>query len=150
VAGDQNEKISGTVSLKAGMDVEHKAGQKYAMDAGQEIHLKSGMNLVIESGTTLTLKVGGNFININSTGVYISGTTVFINSGGSAGSGAGSSPQAPTDPTEADNAEPGDTTTVSPGQPITRAQENLGSTTVSPAAAVLIAAAQSGAPFCEH
>ena len=149
VAGDQNEKISGTVSLNAGMDVEQKAGQKYAMDAGQEIHLKSGMNLVIESGTTLTLKVGGNFININPGGVFISGTMVFINSGGSAGSGAGSSPQAPKDPTEADNAQPGEVGAPPPALTVTRAAQNYGSTTVSPAAAVLMAAAQSGAPFCD-
>ncbi|MBV9504950.1 MAG: type VI secretion system tip protein VgrG [Acidobacteriia bacterium] len=150
VVGDQNEKVSGTASLNAGMDVEHKAGQNYAMDAGQEIHLKSGMNLVMESGTTLTLKVGGNFISINPSGVYISGTMVFINSGGSAGSGAGSSPQSPTDPTEADKAEPGEAATVSPGDTITHTKRDYGSTPISPAAAVLIAAAQSGVPFCEY
>jgi type VI secretion system secreted protein VgrG len=155
VKGDQNEKISGTVSLNAGMDLEQKVGSKFALDAGQEIHLKSGMNLVIETGTTLTLKVGGNFININPAGIFIKGTMVFINSGGSAGSGAGSSPQAPKDPTEADKADPGEMTTVSPPQPLTRASYSWSSTQVSPvaispAAAVLKAAAQTGAPFCEH
>ena len=150
VKGDQNEKITGTVSLNAGTDLQQKVGMKYAMDAGQEIHLKAGMNLVIESGTNLTLKVGGNFININPAGVFIKGTMVFINSGGSAGSGAGASPQAPKDPTEADKAEPGELTTVSPPQPPKRKSYSFGSTPVSPAAAVLKAAAQTGAPFCDH
>jgi type VI secretion system secreted protein VgrG len=150
VKGDQNEKITGTVSLNAGTDLQQKVGMKYAMDAGQEIHLKAGMNLVIESGTNLTLKVGGNFININPAGVFIKGTMVFINSGGSAGSGAGASPQAPKNPTEADKADPGELTTVSPPQPPKRKSYSFGSTPVSPAAAVLKAAAQTGAPFCDH
>jgi len=149
VTGDQNEKISGTVSLKAGMDLEQKVGSKCAIDAGQEIHLKAGMNLVIESGTTLTLKVGGNFININPAGVFIKGAMVFINSGGSAGSGSGASPEAPKDPTEADKAEPGEVTTVSPPPTVKRTSLSLSSTKVSPAAAVMKAAAQSGAPFCD-
>ena len=147
VTGDQNEKISGTVSLNAGMDLQQKVGTNWAMDAGQEIHLKSGLNLVIESGVNLTLKVGGNFININPAGIFISGTFVNINSGGSAGSGAGASPQVPKDPTEADNADPGQL-----GEPAAAPSPSLGRytlTTISPAAAVLRAAAQSGAAFCE-
>jgi len=149
VRGDQNEKIEGTVSLDAGMDLEQKVGQNMALEAGQEIHLKSGMNLVIETGVSLTLKVGGNFINIGPAGVYISGTMVFINSGGSAGSGAGASPDTAKLPQEADDAESGDPTTVTAPPTVTRNAVSLGSTSISPAAAVLKAAAQSGAPFCD-
>lgn len=147
ITGDQNEKVSGTVSLDAGMDLQQKVGMNCALDAGQEIHLKAGVNFVIESGTALTLKVGGNFININPAGVFISGSMVFINSGGSAGTGAGASPQAPKDPTEADQAEPGAIATLPPPQPSRVA--SVGLMTISPAAAVLKAAAQSGAPFCD-
>ena len=62
------------------------------------VHIKAGMTVVIEAGTALTLKVGGNFININPGGIFIKGTMVMINSGGAAGSGAGSNPDAPKDP----------------------------------------------------
>jgi type VI secretion system secreted protein VgrG len=147
VVGDCNEKIDGTYSLKIGSDHQQKVGSNFELDAGTEIYLKAGTNLVIESGTTLTLKVGGNFINLNSSGVYISGTMVFINSGGAAGSGAGASPTAPTAPKEADNADPGQATTVRPAD----VQPLLTDTAlqISPLAAALGAAAQSGAPFCE-
>jgi len=97
VKGDLNEKVDGTKSLTAGQNLEEKVSQNFALDAGTEIHLKAGMNLVIESGTMLTLKVGGNFINMNPAGVFISGTMVMINSGGSAGSGAGAQPGTPKD-----------------------------------------------------
>jgi type VI secretion system secreted protein VgrG len=56
----------------------------------------------------LTLKVGGNFIDINSSGISIVGTEVMINSGGAAGSGCGSSPTAPKKPDEADDGSKGD------------------------------------------
>src|SRR5205809_301076 len=99
--GAQNEKVDDTISRSAGSDIQEKAGQKYALEAGSEIHLKSGTNLVVESGVTLTLKAGSNFINIGPSGIAIQGTMVLINSGGAAGVGSGSQPQAPTDPTEA-------------------------------------------------
>jgi type VI secretion system secreted protein VgrG len=102
VKGDRNEKVDGTVSLNAGVGYQAKVGKNYALDAGTEVHVKAGMNLVIEAGTALTLKVGGNFINISPAGVFVSGTMVMINSGGSAGSGSGASPKNPRPPTEAD------------------------------------------------
>jgi type VI secretion system secreted protein VgrG len=143
VKGDQNENVDGTVSLKVGMDLQEKVGMKYALDAGSEIHLKSGLNLVVESGTTLTLKVGDNFINLNPAGVFISGTMVMINSGGAAGSGAGSSPQPPKVPSEADTAQPGEMVQLPPPKrPPTP-------TVYSPAALILKEAAQNGTPFCD-
>ena len=142
VVGDENKKVDGIVSLEAGMDIQEKAGMKHALSAGMEIHLKAGLNVVIESGTTLTLKVGGNFININPAGVFISGTMVMLNSGGAPGSGAGSSPQAPTAPTEADRAQPGERSEPpAPGRPPKP-------TAYSPAAQVLRQAAANGTPFC--
>jgi type VI secretion system secreted protein VgrG len=147
VTGDKNERVDGTVSLKAGMDMQQKVGMNYALDSGMEVHIKSGMNLVIETGATLTLKVGGNYININPGGVFITGTMVMINSGGAAGSGAGASPQAPKDPKEADKADPGQMSQPGSGSAHKPAKMKL--ETLSPAAAVLRAAAHSGAPFCE-
>ena len=147
VKGDHNQKVEGTESLKVGQNMYEKIGQNYAMDAGMEIYLNAGMNLVIESGTTLTLKVGGNFININQTGIYIKGTMVYINSGGAAGSGSGCSPESPKDPQEADNAKPGEAS----GPPIQfhKQRKVVPPSSYSPTALVLKSAAQSGAPFCE-
>jgi type VI secretion system secreted protein VgrG len=54
----------------------------------------------------LTLQGPGGFIDINAAGVVIQGTTVLINSGGSAGAGSGSSPAAPQDAKEAKPTEP--------------------------------------------
>ncbi len=143
IKGDQNEKIDGTVSLKVGADLQEKVAMKYALDAGTEIHLKSGTNLVIETGASLTLKVGGNFININPAGVFIKGAIVFINSGGTAGSGAGSNPELPKDPKEADTADPGQKSQPLPPLP-PMAQFQL-----NPLATVLRQAAETGQPFCE-
>lgn len=146
VGGDKNEKVAGTVSLNVGTNIQHKLGQNYALNAGTEIHLKAGMNVVIESGTTLTLKVGGNFVNINSGGIFIQGSMVMINSGGAAGSGAGSSPTAPIDPKEADSGQPGQQETGSGGAP----SSQPASSSPSRQAQALSDAPASGKPFCEH
>jgi type VI secretion system secreted protein VgrG len=143
VIGDHNEKIDGSISVHAGVDFEEKAGMKFAVDAGTEIHLKSGTSLTLETGTSLTLKVGGNFININSGGIFIKGTMVFINSGGAAGAGSGSNPEAPKEPKEADRAEPGAAVSLSPKAPPPKP------VFLSPAALVLTQAANNGAAFCE-
>jgi type VI secretion system secreted protein VgrG len=59
----------------------------HSEQCGQNLYLKAGKNVVIEAGTMLTLKVGGNFICLTPAAVFISGTMVNINSGGSAGTG---------------------------------------------------------------
>lgn len=146
VQGDQNEKINGTVSQDVAMDIQQKAGMKHALEAGMEIHLKAGVNLVMEAGASLTLKVGGNFINLNPGGVFIQGTMVMVNSGGSAGTGSGSSPAAPKVPLEADKAKPG--AMAAPPPPDVK-QPVAGSQPPSPQAATLRQAAESGTPFCE-
>ncbi len=104
---NHNEDIGGTMSLKIGVDHQEKVGTAYNLDAGTSVHIKAGTSAVIEAGTMLTLKVGGNFVNINSGGVFIKGTMVMINSGGAAGSGPGASPEAPKAPKEADKADAG-------------------------------------------
>jgi type VI secretion system secreted protein VgrG len=100
------------------------------------------MSAVIEAGTALTLKVGGNFININSGGIFIKGTMVMLNSGGMAGSGAGSNPTAPTAPKEADTADPGERVPTPPPVP-PLAPKNYG-----PMAIAFKRAAESGTAFC--
>ena len=144
VKGDHNEKIDGTFSLKVGVDQQNKVGNNYAVDAGMAVHIKAGMTAVIEAGTSLTLKCGGSSININPGGIQIIGTPMLmLNSGGSAGSGAGCSPETPKDPKEADTADPGERVKLPPAPP------PLAPVTYGPLATVLIEAAQSGAPFCD-
>lgn len=103
VKGKLSEKITGVVSLDGGQDIQTKAAMKYGVDAGMDVHIKAGMNVVIEAGMSITLKAGGGFIVIGPASVAISGTPVLLNSGGSAGSGADVSPQAPTAPEKADD-----------------------------------------------
>ncbi len=143
VEGDVKEKVGGNFSLNVGVNRQEKVGQNYALDCGTEIHLKAGMNVVIESGTSMTLKVGGNFICINSGGVFIKGSMVMLNSGGAAGSGAGSSPDAPKDPERVNPAGPGQ---AAPPPPAPRPPRPA---SYSPAASVLRMSAQTGAPFCD-
>ena len=145
VQGNQNEKIGATISREAGSDIQEKAGMNYAFEAGSDIHIKGGMNVVIEAGLKLSLKAGSNFIDISPAGVAISGTpTVMINSGGSAGSGAGCQPEAPTEPKEADTGEPGETSEPPrPPEPPTPVQFCAQATVMQQAAA-------DGTPFCEE
>lgn len=143
VKGDSNTEVTGTISIKASQDMQEKVGMKHALDAGQEIHLKAGMNVVIDAGMSITLKAGGGFIVVGPAGVTISGTPVLINSGGSAGSGSGSSPDAPKPPKEAANDKPGKVESAP------RAGRPPKPTTYSPSALVLQQAAKNGTPFCE-
>ena len=56
---------------------------------------------MLEATKELTLKGPGGFIRIDASGVTIRGNMVLINSGGAAGSGSGSSPEAPDEAEEA-------------------------------------------------
>lgn len=143
VGGEQNEQVGESYSLKTGMNIFHKAGTRIAQDAGTEVHIKGGMNVVIEAGMMITLKAGGGFITVGPTGVAISGTPVLINSGGSAGSGAGCSPVAPQIAKEADKATPGKVDKVQ------SAGSKKAKGTPSPTATTLKQASQDGTPFCE-
>ena len=102
IKGSESSQIDGDRSLTVGGSDQTKVGMKQAVEAGQEIHLKAGMNVVIEAGLQLTIKCGSSFVDISPKGVTIVGTLVMINSGGAAGSGSGSSPQAPEDAKDAD------------------------------------------------
>ena len=142
VGGNVNQKIGDTLSINAQSDIHEKAGMNFAAEAGMAVHIKAGVSAVIEAGTSLTLKVGGNFININPSGVYISGTLVMLNSGGAAGSGGGCSPEAPKAPKEADKADPGARTPSPKPAPPEPAKS------FSPLAISLQRAAEDGTPFC--
>ena len=107
--GNRKEAFGGTRSLTVGRNQQEKVGMNHALEAGQEIHLKAGMKVILEAGVQLTIKGPGGFVDIGPAGVTIQGTLVRINSGGAAGSGSGSSPEAPADatsPREAEKARP--------------------------------------------
>ncbi len=102
--------VDGSHSLTVSGDVNEKFSKNHNEETGMSIHIKAGMTIVIEAGTQLSLKVGGNFIDINSGGIFIQGTMVMINSGGAAGVGPGASPISPTKPKVAeiaDDSKPG-------------------------------------------
>jgi type VI secretion system secreted protein VgrG len=144
VKGDQNEKINGSVSLDAGMDLQQKAGMKHALEAGMDVHIKGGMKVIVEAGMQLSLKAAGGFVDIGPAGVSISGPMVMINSGGSAGSGGGCSPDAAKPPKEAATAKPGKVSKApKPPKPPKPA-------TYSSQAKVLQQAGKDGTPFCEE
>ena len=90
------------MSLEVGAERHTKVGTLDALDAGKEIHIKAGMKVFIDAGMQLTLNGPGGFIDIGPAGVTIQGVMVKVNSGGSAGSGSGASPETPQDPAEAD------------------------------------------------
>jgi type VI secretion system secreted protein VgrG len=109
IKGKVEQKIDQTVDLVIGGKRQEKVGGDHAEDVTGAIHIKAGTTIVIEAGTMISLKVGGNFVNVDQTGVTIVGTMTKINSGGAAGNGGGSSPKeaAPKDPAEADDSKSG-------------------------------------------
>jgi type VI secretion system secreted protein VgrG len=90
VGGDHGVAIEGAMSLAVTKDLDEKITGGFSL-AGKTIYLKADTTMVLEAGTQLSLKVGGNFVDISSSGVTIMGTMVQINSGGSAGSGSAGS-----------------------------------------------------------
>ncbi|WP_437638693.1 type VI secretion system Vgr family protein [Sorangium sp. So ce854] len=101
VLGKRNQRIDGDQSLTVKGDRHEVIGKDLAVAAGDEIHLSAGTSLVIEAANDLTIKGPGGFIRINQSGVTIRGKMVWINSGGSPGSGKGSSPEEPDEAIEA-------------------------------------------------
>lgn len=114
VEGKQAMEVVGSKSLTVGGDVIEVFKANHSEQTTADYYLKA-MNVVIEGMTALTIKVGGNFVNISPGGVYISGSMVYINSGGAAGNGSAGSAVPPADPVkaeEADSADPGETTEI--------------------------------------
>ncbi|EYF01416.1 type VI secretion system Vgr family protein [Chondromyces apiculatus] len=101
VYGKRNQRIEGNQSLTVKGNRQEYVGEKHALAVEDQIHLKAGGAIVIEA-TDITLKAPGGFIRIDDSGIVIRGKVVRINSGGSAGSGAGSSPEEPEKAIEAE------------------------------------------------
>ena len=116
VAGLQAIKIGGSHSLKVGSDIAESC-VNHSEAASGNWYVNAGGSVVIEAGSAITLKVGGSFVKVAGDGVYISGPMIYINSGGSAGSGsAGSlvSPNAAAAAAAALTAKPGAEMAMSP------------------------------------
>lgn len=137
VGGDLMTDVGGSAHLKAGMDVHHEAGMNYAVGAGLEAAIRAGLSL--------TLEAAGNFINIGPMGIFIKGTMVYINSGGSAGS-LKAQPEKPDKPTGADTGKPGE---MPKGGPAPSLPDMSGERQMLPQAETLQQAAKNGTPFCE-
>ncbi|HTK00299.1 MAG TPA: type VI secretion system tip protein TssI/VgrG [Bordetella sp.] len=101
VSQSQNTKAR-EVSLNASLSVVHQAGEKYVVK-GEIVHIKAGAELVLEASAMVSIKVGPSFVAVSPDGVHISGPLVYLNSGGSAGSGPGGSPASPDKPKTADD-----------------------------------------------
>ena len=95
IDGKRNQRIDKNQSLTVGQNQHEQVGKNHALKVGQQIHLHAGTQIVLEAGQDLTIKGPGGFIRIDGSGVTIKGTKVWINSGGSPGSGAGSHPEEP-------------------------------------------------------
>jgi type VI secretion system secreted protein VgrG len=125
VGGDQVEKVSGTHHLKIEgeqrIEVTGNHCFRFASDSDEVIKGNknigahgdlwlAGRNVIVKGDMNLTLQVGGNHIVIDSSGIYIKGTMVHINSSpGSPASGAANTvaPESPAVADEADDAKPG-------------------------------------------
>jgi type VI secretion system secreted protein VgrG len=101
VYGKRSQRIEGKQSLTVKGDRHELVLQNHALAVAQDVHVAAGRAIVIEAAEDLTLKGPGGFMRINASGVYIRGKVVRINSGGSPGTGAGSSPDDPDEAIEA-------------------------------------------------
>ena len=110
---DLSEKVGGKKSLKVEGDVGEDFGGNHSEKVGTNYYLSAGSNVVIEGSTNITLKVGGNSIALTSSGVYISGTMVYINSGSGGTSASAVALKSPEAPIDADSATPGQDVTYS-------------------------------------
>jgi len=154
VGEEQHEEVGHSTFLEVGQDIHRKAGMNvlesagldYVLRAGKDVHLKAGTTAVIEASAGLTIKCGASFITLNPGGVFISGPMVNINSGGSALSGPGTKPEKPEEPDPAKTSEPGIETRPPRARSLEPTPKELDA---HPVAAALLAAAQSGAPFCK-
>jgi type VI secretion system secreted protein VgrG len=78
-----------------------KTGADTVLTANGAIHLNSSSKAVIEASQGITLKCGPSFVTVDNSGVYIKGPMVQINTGGSALTGPGTTPDKAKIPNEA-------------------------------------------------
>jgi type VI secretion system secreted protein VgrG len=147
IAGDDIQLVGGSEHFTIGANVLEVVGGMYILQVGNEIHLNSGTKVNIAAGSKISLNVGSSFIKITPAGIWINAPMVYINSGGSPGSGSKNKPDKPKDPTPAAHADPGQK-----GSPISfqRSRTVTPPSSYGPQALALRSAHQSGTPFCPY
>lgn len=98
IGGESRVDIKGDASEVLESSLNQQLGEKICAEAGREISFKSGAKIVVEAGAEITLKAGGSFVTVDGSGVSLSGPTINLNAGGSAGQGAAYSGQIATLP----------------------------------------------------
>jgi len=79
--GDVAEKVMGDYSRLVEGAVDEKLA-RYTLQTDSALQLKSGNVIYLEATSGICLKVGGNYIQIDPSGIQIQGTTVLINTPG--------------------------------------------------------------------
>ncbi|MBC2694632.1 MAG: type VI secretion system tip protein VgrG [Desulfobacteraceae bacterium] len=100
INGKETIEVSGSRSIKVQDDVVEVFEKNFSEDVTQDYYV-TGDNIVIEGTSGQTVKVGGSFITLDSSGVFVHAPMVMINSGGSSLSGTAGSivePEAPVEP----------------------------------------------------
>jgi len=97
IKGKEAIEVTDSRSVTVQGDVIEVFKANHSEQVTQDYYVKA-MNVVVEAMTGLTINVGGNFITINSGGIFIKGNMVMVNSGGSALSGSAGSVVAPAAP----------------------------------------------------
>ncbi|MCL4806731.1 MAG: type VI secretion system tip protein VgrG [Thermoanaerobaculia bacterium] len=113
LAGTRKEEIAGDCLLKVNKSRRDQTESLHVVDVGEDFQLKAGGKIVIEAGSEVTVKGPGGFVKIDMSGVYVQGTMVYINSGGSPGqcvTAQSGSPEGPAGPQDAREAKPEDPT----------------------------------------
>jgi len=85
---DRKTEIRANDHLTVGNTQHLKIGTGQFIEAGNEIHYYAGSKVVIDAGMELTASGGGSFLKLDPSGVTLSGATIKMNSGGSAGTGS--------------------------------------------------------------
>ncbi len=86
---DRKTEVRANDHLTVGNSQHLKIGTGQFIEAGNEIHYYAGSKVVIDAGMELTASGGGSFLKLDPSGVTLSGATIKMNSGGSAGPGSG-------------------------------------------------------------
>jgi type VI secretion system secreted protein VgrG len=96
VKGNRSEQVEKNQSMMVIESRHEKVEGRYALQTGKEIYLRSAEVVMGEAGQDVTIKGPGGFLRIDSSGVTIKGTSVYINEGGKkAGKGKEPKPEEP-------------------------------------------------------
>jgi type VI secretion system secreted protein VgrG len=120
IGGKEAVEVAGSRSLCVRGDVTEEFKANHSQQVASQCFVKA-KDVIVQGMTNVCLQVGGNFITINQAGIYIKGTTVYVNSGGAAVPGTPGGLVAPIAPDQAliaDNADPGDKSPTYKNQPV--------------------------------